>query len=197
MNTERERLYIYGELLNIYQELYRTKDSDRIRELYIEYLKLSIRLGNNSPDFREYNSLYGNCYTYALDVNCPAIFSQHKYLKPNFSFNVGFISELEKENVDEKSLIENFYQDCEALKIRCYESDFASLPKHGGYNIALFMDTFIEKNHDFHFVRQNYDGTLSHRKGFMGDIVLIDSMNKVDPDYRLVKTLEIVKPIIR
>ena len=65
--------------------------------------------------------------------------------------------------------------------------------EHGGYKISLY-----ESSDDFHFIRQNEDGTWSHKLGYSDLVERIDNPSKyLFDEYECIKTLEIVKPVLR
>lgn len=191
-------LKVYSELMKLYL---RIKSSDSLSEgevlkIYRDYLKLSIKLGTNKPLFIEdkesYNS--GNCYCYAMGFNSPKIIGEKYYDSCNRSLrhDVGFISELPYSN-DRKSIISALESDLEWLGIAFYECEPDSENIHGGYKIALYKSYF-----DFHFLRENSDKTWSHKLGYSNRIESFDTLPLiVNRNYDYVKTLEIVKPVVK
>jgi len=173
--------------------------SVEILNLYIEYLKLSVCLGTNNPVFYESLKKYNhtNCYCYALGIDFPKLFyDRYLYVEiENFCHNLGFISCRSKGYVLDKKL-ENLYRDLETLNIIFYETDIDSQNQHGGYKIAFYNEDSYYTG-DFHFFRQNCDGLWSEKKGYSSGIVLHDKLEPVVGNYKLVKTLEIVKPVIK
>ena len=118
----------------------------------------------------------------------------------NVEYTSGMETELDKvADGDEVwyELLDKFYADMDFLKIKVFNSRINAEPCHGGYKIFIFSDTIIKSTGDFHFVRRNADGTLSHRNGYGGNIKKIKSLRDVDKKYELVRTLEIVKPNFR
>lgn len=203
MNEERKLLNVYKGILDIFQILEKAKSAEEVVELYIEYLKLQVQLSTNYPMF-EINPegfKYGNCYTYALGLKCPDIF-WHKYksfYEKGMDFDVGLVStkRLYVENSSEEMLLDSFYKDCEALKISIFDNSFDVNLKHNGYRILMFRDWDIKNTYDYHFVRVNIDGILSHKKGHNGEIFPLRNLQHVSSRYKLVKSFEIVKPVIR
>lgn len=200
----KDNLVLYYKLLSIYRELLlKPVSSENVMNLYAEYLKLTTCLGTNQLQFIEIPKgfKYGNCYTYALDLKCPTLFYNTYYLfdKRGMNFDVGFISDVNnRSNVfskNEKELLERLYTDCEFLKIRLYDSGINQVPRHEGYIVFIYKDKDIESTNDFHFVRQNYDGSLSHKNGYNGVIEQLGSVEDADKNFELIRALEIVKPI--
>lgn len=196
MNKELE---IRLKIMNIYKYLYlhRKLSSAEILKLYIEYLKLSVCLGTNSPVFEENLKKYNhtNCYCYALGIDYPRLFFE-RYLYAeidSFYHELGFISRCSKPYVISKK-IENLYKDLETLNIRFYETDIDSQTKHDGYKIAFYN---CDNSCDFHFFRQNIDGSWSEKQGYSSRFFKVSKLEPVVGNYKLVKTLEIVKPIIK
>lgn len=202
MKVSQDYLRLYEEVLNIYNVLYSKKlDAFQIRQLYVDYLKIIIRLGSNKPCFKENldGFLYGNCYGYALGVKCPAVFV-HKILEFDdygIPFNPGFISDESHLSCPQSSneLIDGFCKDMDCLNVEVYDCD--NSPSHGGYKIFIFADKEIKQNCNYHFVRQNDDGLLSHRLSEMGNVETLQDLNSLTSSFELVKSLEIVKPVIR
>lgn len=203
MNEERKLLNVYKGILDIFQILEKAKNAEEVIELYIEYLKLQVQLSTNYPMF-EINPegfKYGNCYTYALGLKCPDLF-WHKYKSfydKGMDFDVGLVSmkKLYVENSSEGMLLDSFYKDCEALKISVFDSSVDVNLKHNGYRILMFRDWDIRNTYDYHFVRLNTDGILSHKKGHNGKILPLINLQQILKRYELVKSFEIVKPVIR
>lgn len=203
MNEERKLLNVYKGILDIFQALEKAKSEEEVVELYVEYLKLQIQLSTNYPklEANPEGFKYGNCYTYALGLKCPEIF-WHKYksfYKRGMDFDVGLVSKkkLYVANSSEEMLIDSFYRDCEVLKINVFDSSFDGNLKHNGYKVLMFKDWNIRNSYDYHFVRVNNNGFLSHKMGHNGPIFPLRNLQQVSSRYELVQTFEIVKPVIR
>lgn len=204
MNEERKLLNVYKGVLDIFQALEKAKSEEEVVELYVEYLKLQIQLSTNYPKLEANPEVfkYGNCYTYALGLKCPEIF-WHKYksfYKRGMDFDVGLVSKkkLYVGNYNETMLLDSFYRDCDDLNIDVYSGnglDFIS--KHNGTIIIMFKNINISRNYDYHFVRVNNNGFLSHKMGHNGEIHPLRNLQQVSSRYELVQTFEIVKPVIR
>jgi len=187
------------EILKIYNEMFNPQNSyEDIMGLYIKYLKLDVKLEKSLPSFIYFPNgfKYGNCYTYALGLKCPKHFYELcESLENIMCFDVGFLTKKKEEirNTCERKFLENLYADCEELKIRVY--DCAKLPMHGGYRIFVYIDRLMEygRSNDFHFVRENKNGILSHKNGYNGSIEKLKSLKEVPKDYKLIRTLEIVR----
>lgn len=135
-----------------------------IYNLYIKYLKESIKLTTNKPSFKEDFTSYkhANCYAYALGIKSDKLANlllnlYHKKEIEPFFYNSGFTMPLEerckilptKRNlIEELSFIE---KDFENLNIKAYETTIHSDNKHNGYKIS-----FYKANDDFHFIRQKH-----------------------------------------
>lgn len=193
----RKELEIRLKIIQIYKYflLHKKMTTDEIVDLYIEYLKLSVCLGTNKPDFEENINKYSgtNCYCYALGISFPKLF-EDRYMDAEideFSHNLGFISQSrDARNVDEE--LENLYRDLNVLNIKFYETDIYSENRFGGYKIALYSAP-----DDFHFIRQNSNGLWSEKQGYTSRIVQMEQPKCRNKRYKLIKTLEIVKPTIR
>ena len=183
-------------ILKIYKNLIlnRQINRDDIINLYIEYLKLCMILGTNNPSFEDDIGKYDlntNCYCYALGITFPKIFYK-KYMKYSiepFCHNLGFASRhLFAATENEK--LENFYRDLDVLNIKYYESGLNQDNFYGGYKIALYLSRY-----DFHFLRQNVDGSWSEKRGYAGNVIKRDMIEPKYGSYKLKRVLEIVKPI--
>lgn len=195
-----EYLRTYRKLISVYAKLI-TKigsiGSAEVYELYREYLKLSVKLGTNRPVFEEDKEKYKNCncYGYALGVGAPDMFAKTFEYKEidDFCQNIGFMTDEVHYSND---LNDNLYwlqKDLEVLGIDSYESTMLGDIHHGGYKILFFKSP-----HDFHFVRQNIDGSFSHKLGFSSRIERVEMpQERVLGRYNYIKTLEIVKPVIK
>lgn len=195
IKKNRELLRIYESILKIHENL---KNSQRdIQSSYLEYVKLAIKLGTNHPIFNgDYNNIVGNCYTYALDL-----YGAYEFFSSP-DINVGFANGYNTEFKDINELLERFYFDCEILGISVFNSSIERENTHGGYKIAIYFGKRIKYGDvDFHFLRENSDGTWSERIGYDGVVRLYDGLPKESIErefsYKLIKVVEIVKPIIR
>jgi len=191
---------ILFQILNIYKYLilnYNKLDENQITDLYIEYLKLFVQIGTNNPEYSKDFDKYFlcNCYCYALGFKYPTLFHHiYKHITDeDFGHNIGFISK--KDYIkDINMILETLYSDLDILKISVYDSSINTHPKHGGYKISLFLENSGE---DFHFIRQNYDGSWSDKIGYTSTIRQLDYPEPEDLNYKHVKTIEIVKPVIK
>lgn len=195
-----EYLKIYQELLYIYKEfLLHPKDCYNMDELYIKYLKAYVKLNKKlftNDDISRYFQ-YGNCYTFALGLPCPAFFykTYEEIEIDNMSFNVGFISHGSHLGISsEEELLDYFYADCESLGLKVYDSNITEKLKNGGFKIGMYIGEHKLHYgiHDFHFIRQMDNGMWFHKDGYNGDISEVCDIKR--PGYRLVRTLEVVPP---
>ena len=193
------------------EELTKSVANKEIRRLYREYIKLYVKISRMIPKY-DGGKFKGriNCYFYALDLSLPNVFSEsfERITRIPFCTNIGEVSSLKyfRDNFiipTSNDLLEYVYTDLDTLKIQAYDSSINMLPKHGGYKIAIFMED--SKRHDYHFVRQNSDGSWSSKLGYEELIVksdnpldyLNDNIYNIQTYYEYVKTLEIVKPSIK
>ena len=80
------------------------------------------------------------------------------------------------------------------LGIKWYKSGINKPNSHGGYKIAVYFS-----DDDFHFLRQNRDFSWSEKQGYTNRVLKVDDplcLSKIYKNYKHVKTLEIVKPVI-
>lgn len=194
----KEELQVRLKILKLYKQLFtkklRAKD---IKNIYIEYLKLSVLLGTNTPCFKENLEKYRhvNCYGYALGIDLPE-YIYKKYLNvesDGIRHNLGFISG-KKFPVTVQERLDNLFSDFETLNIKWFETDIERPNEHGGYKIAFYCNNWRE---DFHLIRQNNDGSWSEKLGYSYKIIQTEKPRPLGEDYKLIKTLEIVKPTIK
>ena len=183
---------IHSILRKLNEEGNEYKGSD-IYRLYRDYLKLSMKLSFNNPSFEMDKSKYpyGNCYSYALGLRCPKIFARMFDEKCIifFPYNVGLMqtsfTSHDKCELDLES-------DLDSLGIKHFDVDYDEPCEHGGYKISLY-----ESDDDFHFIRENSDGSWSHKLGFSASVEKVKPSKYLFDEYEYVKTLEIVKPLVR
>lgn len=182
-----------------------------IRRLYREYLKLYVQVSRMIPEYDD-GKFKGNmnCYFYALDLSLPNVFknSFERITGIPFCTNIGELSALKYFSNNfiiptSTDLLDYVYTDLDTLKINVYDSAINMLPRHEGYKIAIFMEN--NKRHDYHFARQNSDGSWSSKIGYEECIVksdnpfnyLNENLFEVKTNYEYIKTLELVKPSIK
>lgn len=195
-----EYLKVYRKIISIYKKMLtesKNMGSKEVYELYREFLKLSVKLSTNNPTFYESFNKYrnSNCYLYALGLTAPDIFAktyEYKEIEKMYH-NVGFMENEMHFSTDLNQNLYDIQRDFEILGIDSYEVNMESNNSHGGYKIAIF-----KASHDIHFVRQNRDGTWSHKMGYTDTIEKVHMKEcEVFKYYKHIKTLEIVKPVVR
>ena len=193
------------------EDLTKSIANKEIRRLYREYLKLYVKICRMIPEYEE-GRFKGNinCYFYALDLPLPNVFSESFESITNLPFctNLGEISALKYFRhrflvPTSTDLLDYVYTDLDTLKINAYDSAINLPIRHNGYKIAIFFEN--NKRRDYHFVRQNSDGSWSSKIGYEELIVksdnpfdyLNDNLFDIKTNYEYVKTLELVKPSIK
>ena len=190
-------------LIKLYEQAKYCQSSLEIEKIYLQALKELIKLGTNNLIFQTDLKKYylGNCYTYALGL--PSLtYLIKKYceleISDVFPFNLGFMNQksyyLNGNGIN--TVLNAFKSDCDSLNIKVYETNVKADDIHGGYKIALFY--YCNKNNqDFHFIRQNQNGTWSDKQGYFLPPRLLPSFNEYYKGYDFLGTFEIVKPVIR
>lgn len=168
---------------------------EEIRKLYIRYLYLSTKISTNNPKFKDFDMDYagGNCYCYALGFLTPEEFNvpYHKITSKHMSHNIGFISGNITDIDSKEEIVEIFLLDLDYLGIKHFETDVNGKNRHGGYKVSLY-----NCYDDFHFSRQNKDGSWSQKIGYTSTILKCsDPLDNLY--YRYITTFEIVKPVIK
>ncbi len=187
------------------------KSELKIKELYRMYLKLMVLIQRNIPEFD--NGLFNEgttCYLYALDLDMPDSIAYFKddfdYAKYNIDLgNIsGYMYPFNKENKPtENDILNLLAKDLKYLKIKSYPSTINSPCTHCGYKIAIFLED--ARNYDYHFVRQNADGSWSAKLGNEDLVVQSDNplaylnqnIYSIPTYYKYIKTLELVKPRVK
>ena len=134
-----------------------------------------------------------NSFDYVLDIDLPE-YINNKYLKTAFHsirYYLGFISG-EPFAYTDQSKLDNLIADIETLNIKWFETNMEQPNEHGGYKIALYSDGID----DFYILRQNIDDSWSGKLYNNCTIIQLKKPEPINDFYKLVKTLEIVKPII-
>ena len=189
----------YLKLISFYNKVFTSNYMSELDllKLYREFLRDYIRLSKENPSFESDSKwkLYteGNCYCYALMLPTPKVFVRAYYSKSKHEFphDVGFLSG--KEYSDDIDICyDNLRSDLDFLGVDYYETNNDAYNSHGGYKIS-----FLKSIDDFHFLRQNIDGTWSHKRGYNSYIERTSFDEKIFEDFKHVKTLEIVKPVVR
>ena len=183
------------ELLKIYKEIYFNKNlgSEEIENLYIEYLKTMVCLTPKKPVYDDYSKKYEyiNCYGYALGLTYPKIFHDRyeEIEMDDFSHNLGFIYGKRNYSNLPSFQLDALYNDLDALNIEYYDTEIDAKNTHGGYKITFYLAV-----DDFHFMRQNRDGSWSEKIGYTDEFYKNNDALPHYKKYELQKTLEIVKP---
>lgn len=188
----------YAKIMWLYTKLItgiNSRSAEKIEKLYLEYLKESIKLSTNKPKFEENTKKYKhtNCYGYALEYSCPDIFMDlYEHINiDSFAFNLGFTSDEIYNRYEFEYNYSAMMTDFENLDIHAFNSSIDSKNKYGGYKIAIYKSFG-----DFHLLRQNMDGTWSHKLGYSNIIERVEPLEYIEGEYERVNVLEIVKPTI-
>ena len=206
---------IQKELFSLLLKPYKRKRYEvltEIRYLYREYLQLIVKLQKSNPSYNNGKCIpYKNCYFYALDLPLPKIFklAYEKVSSEKINTDLGMISYPEDvyriytPNTSEQTL-DYLASDLDALNIKSYASTINLPPQHNGYKIAIFSSK-SGKDYDYHFIRQNQDGSWSSKIGYEDCVVkmnnpndyLNDNIFNFPTNYEYLKTIEIVKPKLK
>ena len=211
--AKKELANIKTEISNIIQKYYKiikekpiTEEEEQeikneIRLIYNKYLKICSYTDVKTPKYNNGTWPYdNNCYYYALDLKKPKIFQDtyNEIFYELFSNQLGSIGNISlPRHFTEEDLLKALYADLDALGIQSYESSIDKKPEHGGYKIAVYIrDKSDYSRPDFHFIRQNKDGSWSEKRGNDNTIYIVSDPYNLEnrPNYRYIKTIEIVKP---
>lgn len=202
---KKEILAQIDNLHKILNSKYLSKEitSEEIKKLYIEYLKLSMLLSTNKPNYKDdlHDYKRGNCYCYALGIKFPYDFySKYNELSEiPFVHSVGFISEND-DAFTKKEIMSSLYNDLNVLNIK-YKNTNINAKNKNGYKIAIYFDNIYKFFNNFHVARENVDGSWSEKLGYTSEILKFssptDSYYVKNLNYKLHKVLEITKPVIK
>lgn len=170
---------------------------NELLELYIKYLRKKLDKQSNIPSFdKDYNYYMKNsdcnCYCYALRLKIPKYFSKAFYKTNGIVFDIdpGVFCGINDISTANK-LVEALYGDLDTLKI-----DYKKvLDNNHLYKIALYQDSFNNNASsiyppDYHFWRQNSDGSWSCKQGYEG-IVEKSYIHTPNRGHKLVRVLDI------
>ena len=123
-------------------------------------------LGNYPPQFVTDFSIYRNCYAHALN----SMYEDRDYtvyspgaIYATFNDSDIFTDCDAKYYFREDLFIKLIKRDCSVLSIDAVCCSFDSKIDENAYKIAL---TYSKADNDFHFIRQNIDGSWSHKAGY-------------------------------
>lgn len=156
-------------------------------------------IGDYPPTFSIDSSPFRNCYAHALNCN---------YEDRDFSiYTPGAIyadfngSEIFFGNgeyfFDYDLFIKSLKRDCSVLSITASTCSFDASIREESCKIAL---TYSKSDNDFHFLRQNLDGTWSHKPGFgkplkriASEIISYNGEKSIEIQGSLFKVFEIME----
>ena len=160
---------------------------DELLFFYKKYLILKLKQIKSLPSYESdinyylTNSMYTNCYAYALRLSIPQFFNENFYrLTGNyFNFIPGIFS-YKKYPKNTKLLLDNLKSDLDSLEI-----------KNIGYRVAVLSEIKVfDGERDFHFIRENICGNWSQKIG-RSELIEKSSYIDVPNNYDLIKTLKI------
>lgn len=160
---------------------------DELLFFYKKYLILKLKQIKSLPSYESdinyylTNSMYTNCYAYALRLSIPQFFNENFYrLTGNyFNFIPGIFS-YKKYPKNTKLLLDNLKSDLDSLEI-----------KNIGYRVAVLSEIKVfDGERDFHFIRENICGNWSQKIG-ISELIEKSSYIDVPNNYDLIKILKI------
>lgn len=157
-----------------------------LQEETIYEIKETLRYQPIQPEYNpeEWEGKKFNCYIYAMRI-CKSFIKKRPYGVPGF---IAGINELKDEKDD---VLRNFKADCEELGLKVVESSIDEKICSCEYKIAIY----VAPGTDFHFARQDKDGTWSEKKGWNGPIKIIktEDVTKNYRDYEFVGIFKVSK----
>ena len=115
---------------------------------------------------------FDNCYAYAIKSTF------HDNDDYDYIYNLGNMSHVyyPPQNLEEAK--EALILDMEKLGIECIECSLNDDVNENEWKVALFYDDYFNDSYDFHLLRQNEDGSWSHKRAIHGKI---DDYGNIDP----------------
>lgn len=121
-------------------------------------------IGCYPPKFNIDYSIFRNCYAHALNCSfedrefslyspgaiCATFYGSDTFFEADYFFRPDLLVKLVK-------------RDCAVLSINACSCNFGDKIDENSYKIAL---AYSKKDNDFHFIRQNNDGSWSEKPGF-------------------------------
>ncbi len=130
----------------------------------------------------EHSKLKGNCYAYAIGSKYEE--DSASSCEEEYIYNLGNIANLPyPETIEEAKRA--FIADMNVLGITVEESDLKQKVRNGQWKIVFFFDE-NDKEHDFHFARQDKNRKWSNKCGIDGPITRLGRIPKHYPEYTLV-----------
>ncbi len=105
----------------------------------------------------------GNCYAYAIGSKYNDV-----DFRNDFIYNLGNISHI---IYPPKNLLEAekaFKLDMQILGISCRRTSFQEILLPNEWKVVFFYYNYFEKFYDFHFIRQDKNGSWSYKEGISG-----------------------------
>lgn len=122
-------------------------------------------IGTYPPIFVTDFSIYRNCYAHAL--NCMFEDRDYTVYSPGAIYATYNGSDIMTDDLRyyfrDDLFIKLIKRDCSVLSINANCCSFDSKIEENAYKIAI---TYSKADNDFHFIRQNADGSWSHKPGF-------------------------------
>lgn len=146
------------------------------KERKIKLIRESIKQ-NRYPLKYEWRSIYAdsNCYSYALGSG----YKENRHSE-GYIYNLGSMSGYDPPK-DNKEAEEAFMSDMKVLGIKVRKSSLDEEMQEGEWKVVLFFACELDEIpfRDFHFARQNEDGSWSHKECIEGPVRQLSS----NPEY--------------
>lgn len=119
----------------------------------------------------EYDSFFnsGNCYAYAIGSKFRDLDFRKDYI-----YNLGNISHIIYPPKTLSEAEKAFKLDMDVLGISCRKSSYQEILLPNEWKVILFYDDCFEDSYDFHFIRQDKDGSWSYKEGMNGRVWAFD-----------------------
>lgn len=140
---------------------------------------------NFSSDYTFYSkSPHFNCYAYAM-----------QFRELGFDYEPGFVTTVVPERYNIDSLVRAFYEDCKALLLSYNPCSIDEPNNKDEYKVGIMIEKYghHSSNRDFHFIRENVDGSWSEKAGYLGFVRTVENI-KGHSKYDLVEVVKIKRP---
>lgn len=172
-------------------------------------LKENISKVNYPPNYRDDHDFYQyandtnfgfgsgkrvfNCYAYALQFNVDLYRSiYYKNLMRDFiRYCPGFLTDDVPDFYCEENLVKLFFSDLDVLGIKFSDCNLEDDVTSDSYKVIIMLEKKLIYK-DFHFIRQNSDGSWSEKEGYYGNVKIVNPDEKIKR-YNLIHTVKLKK----
>ena len=132
----------------------------------IKICKNAAEIASIPPQFNpeEWAGKEFNCYAYALRI-CVDFRAYYGEIVPGFLT----IGKNESYRDGPEAIVKLFKQDCQVLNLQVTETNLNEPINENEYRVAVYA-CICRNYRDFHFIRQDSNGSWSHKRGWLNPI---------------------------